>query len=198
MTAAPACFLLLDIWDQCKDTIEDCLVDEDDKHLRLCFENLSRRNSYLASHSLRRNMQLSGLLGQRIIGLLDTLPVKPNFGMVASACLRLTDDCNRLVRTCIEWSASIYRHGHFRIYAAARLLQFWNKHGVELQRPIFDLLASNPNAEGLSRKDLYRLLAGLISSKNLSVGKYLQWLMARGSLHGRYKPGEVGVLLRLS
>lgn len=195
MIAAPACFLLLDSWNQCKDTIEHCLIGQDDKQLRMCFEHLSQRNWNLGSLSLRRNSRLSSSLGQRIIGLLDTLSIKPNFGKVAGACLRLAPESDRLVRICIEWSASIYRHGHIRTYAAARLLRFWNKHGVELQRPIFDLLASNPDAESLSRKDLYRLLAGLMSSKNLSIGKYLQWLMARGNLHGRHKTGAVSVLL---
>ncbi len=194
LIAAPACFLWQDNWDQCKDTLEGSLIDQDDEQLRMCFENLSRRNLNHGSHSLRRSRQLSSSWGQRVIGLLDTLSIKPNFGKVAGACLRLADNSDRLVKTCIEWSASIYRHGHFRTYAAARLLRLWNKRGVELQRPIFDLLASNPDAEGLNRQDLYRLLAGLMLSKNLSVGKYLQWLMARGTLLGRHKLGAVSVL----
>ena len=191
MIVAPACFFLLDSWNQYKDTIDNCLIDQDNEQLRMCFENLSRRNLNLGNHSLRRSRQLSSSLRQRIIGLLDTLSIEPNFSKVAGACLHLADDSDVLVKTCIEWSASIYRHGHFRTYAAARLLRIWNKHGVELQRPIFDLLASDPDAEGLSGKDLYRLLAELVSSRHLSVGKYLQWLMARGTLHGRHRLGPV-------
>lgn len=192
--AAPACFLQMHNWDLYKGTIEENLIDRGSDHLRLCYEDLLRRNADLRSHSLSQNRQSGGSEKQRIISLLDTLSTEPKFGKVAGACLCLACDTDILVKTCIEWSASIYRHDHCRIYVAARLLRIWNKRGVELQRPIIELLAANPNAEGMNREILYGLLAGLVSSKHLSVGKYLQWLMARGKLHDRHEPGPVSCL----
>lgn len=193
MMAAPACYLLLDNWHNHKATIERYVAGQEDREQRVCIDTLSKRNANIGHHPLRQSRHTSRSIGQEIIRLLDSLFLDHNFSKVAGACLRLATDNQVLVRTCIEWSASLYRHGQFRTYAAARLLRIWNKHGVDLQDPVLRLLASNPDAKGLRRKDLYRLLAHLILSKHLSVGRYLQWLMARGALRRDVELGTVSL-----
>lgn len=191
LVSSPACFLLPSIWDKYKDLIHDCLLGKDSEHLRPCFESISYRNSSLQSYTTRQIKQDHRSSRQRLIGLLDSLVIKPNFGRIAGACLRLETDRDVLVKTCIEWSCTVHRQGLFRKYAALRLLRTWSRQGVHLQEPICDFLAANPDPASLSKRDLYGLLAGLISSRHLSVGRYLQWIMARGVLHGQYRPGPV-------
>ena len=190
MNLAPACFLLPGCWNQYQETIKSCLGD-DDFHLRSCFESLSRRNTNLQKRFPRQKGQPRSTCQEKVIDLLDQLYTEQNFGKIAGACLRVTRHHDLLVKTCVEWAASACRHGHFRAYAAARLLRIWNKHGVELQQPIFDFLSANPDPAGLRKRDVYKVLAELVSSKHLSVGRYLQWLMARGTLQGPHQSGPV-------
>ena len=145
----------------------------------------------LRKRSQRQEGRPRSTCREQLINLLDRLSSERNYGRTAAACLRLNSSHGLLVRTCIEWSASAYRHGQFRTYAAARLLRIWNKLGVQLQEPILDFLNARADPVGFKRRDIYRLLAELVSSKHLSVGKYLQWLMARGTLQGRQQPLQV-------
>lgn len=195
---APACLLLPNSWNRYRDILERYCTVQENGQLQACFESLSKRNAYLQDHTSRQAKRLGKSLRQRLIALLDSLSIKPNYVKVADKCLRICDDSNTLVWTCVEWSSSIYRHGLFRTYAAARLLRIWSCHGVELQRPLYDFLAFDGGHEGLSREGLYRLIAGLVSSRHLSVGRYLQWLMARGTTHHHISHGPVSHRLRFS
>ena len=190
MYLAPGCFLLPGHWDEYQELVRNCLND-DELRLLSCFETISKRNANLQKRYPGQKGQLQSTSRDRIIQQLDRLYTEHNFARIAGACLRLTHDHDLLVRTCIEWSASAYRYGLFRTYAAARLLRIWNRHGVELQQPVLDFLTARPDPVGSKKGDAYKLLAELISSKHLSVGKYLQWLMARGTLLGR--PGSLRV-----
>ena len=190
MYLAPGCFLLPGHWDEYQELVRNCLND-DELRLLSCFETISKRNASLQKRYSGQKGQLQSTSRDNIIQQLDRLYTEHNFAKIAGACLRLTHDHDLLVRTCIEWSASAYRYGLFRTYAAARLLRIWNRHGVELQQPVLDFLTAKPDPVGSKQGDAYKLLAELISSKHLSVGKYLQWLMARGTLLGR--PGSLRV-----
>lgn len=190
MHLAPACFILPSCWNKYQDTVNSCLGDND-VYLRVCFESLSRRNTNLQRRFPRQQRYPRSTCQGKVIDILDQLYTEHNFGRIAGACLRITHDQDLLVKTCLEWAASAYRLGHFRAYAAARILRIWNKHGVELQQPIFDVLHANPYPVGLRRHDVYKVLAELVSSRHLSVGRYLQWLMACGKLQGSRQPSPV-------
>ena len=126
---------------------------------------------------------------------LDSLRDNQSFGSVASACLRATSDSDLLIRTCVEWSSSVHRYGCFRAYAAARLLRIWKRKGIDLQSPIFNFLAACSDIPGLQKREVYRLLAELVRSRHLSVSKYLQWLIARGTLDGHHELHSVSIMI---
>ncbi|KAL2042917.1 hypothetical protein N7G274_003975 [Stereocaulon virgatum] len=191
MHMAPACFLLPSCWNKYQDTVNSCL-GHDDVYLRVCFESLSRRNTNLQRRLLRHKRYPRSTCQEKVIDILDQLYTEHNFGRIAVACLKITHDQDLLVKTCLEWAASAYRFGLFRAYATARILRIWNKHGVELQQPIFDVLHANPYPVGLRRHDVFKVLAELVSSRHLSVGRYLQWLMACGKLQGSHQPSPNG------
>lgn len=193
MLSAPACFILPACWSKYEDVIKSCL-DEKERHLQASFDSLSKRNWRLRNRSLNQSSQATKSHRQTIIVYLDSLCDDQNFGKIARACLRVTGDYDLLVRTCIEWSSSVYRHGRFRAYAAARLLRIWQRKGVDLQGPIFNFLAASSDLPGLQKRDVYRLLAELVRSQHLSVGKYLQWLLARGTLDGHHEPNSVSTI----
>ena len=183
MLSSPVCLILPASWSKYEDAIQSC-VDQKESRLQFSFDNLAKRNWTLRNRSLKQRIQANKTVRQTIISYLDSLRDDQSFSRVAEACLRTTSDHDLLVRTCIEWSSSIYRYGRFRAYAAARLLRMWKKRGVDLQGPILKFLTACSDVPGLKRRDVYRLLAELVRSRHLSVGKYLQWLIARGSLDG--------------
>ena len=190
MISAPACYLLPNSWERYREILEAISIDYKDDQMRICFESLSKRNTGLQIHSSHSRVHLRKRFSQRLIRLLDSLSSTSNYSRIAGDCLRVTNDSKILVSTCVEWSCSIYRCGLFRTYAATRLLRVWGRHGIELQQPLCDFLAWMSGREGLNRKRLYMLFAGLVSSKHFSAGRYLQWLMARGTLgsHGNCGP----------
>ncbi|KAF6237053.1 hypothetical protein HO173_004932 [Letharia columbiana] len=191
MLSAPACFILPACWSKYGDAIKRCL-DKNESRLQSTFDSLSKRNWRLRNRSLNQSSQATKSHRQTIIVYLDSLYDHQSIGKIAGACLRVTGDYNLLVRTCIEWSSSVYRHGRFRAYAAARLLRIWKRKGVDLQGPIFNFLAASPDVPGLQKRDVYRLLAELFRSQHMSVSKYLQWLIARGTLDGYHDPNMEG------
>lgn len=191
MLSAPACLILPAGWNKYQDTIKSCL-DKTESRLQSSFDNLSKRNWKIRNRASNQSSQPTKSHGQTIIMFLDSLCYDQSFGKIAGACLRVTDDYDLLVRTCIEWSSSIYRHGRSRAYAAARLLRIWKRKGVDLQGPIFNFLAASSDVPDLQKRDIYILLAELVRSQHLSIGKYLQWLIARGTLDGCHEPDPDG------
>ncbi len=196
LLSAPSCFILPACWSKYEDVIKSCL-DEKESYLRSSFDSLSKRNWRLRNRSFNQSSKATKSHRQTVIVYLDSLCDDPNFGRIASACLRVTNDYDLLVRTCIEWSSSLYRHGRFRTYAAARLLRMWKRKGVDLQGPIFNFLAESLDLGGLQKRDIYRLLAELVRSQHLCVGKYLQWLIARGTLDGHHEADFVSTILSM-
>ena len=181
MLSAPACLILPASWSNYEGAIQSCL-DKKERLLRSSFDGLSKRNWRLRSRSSKLISQATRTYRHTIINYLDSLRNDQSFGRVAGSCLRAASDHDLLVRTCIEWSSSVYRHGCFRTYAAARLLRIWRRQGVDIQSSIFNFLAACSHIPGLQKRDVYRLLAELVRSRHLSVGKYLQRLIARGRL----------------
>ena len=190
MLSAPACFIIPACWSKYEDAIKGCL-DKQESRLQSSFDSLSKRNWKLRNRSLNRSSRPTKSHKQTIIAYLDSLFDNLSFGRIASACLEVTSDYELLIRTCIEWSSSVYRHGRFRAYAAARLLRIWKRKGVDLQGPVFEFLAASSGIPGLQTRDVYKLLAELVRSHHLSVGKYLQWLIARGTLDGHHESPSV-------
>ena len=190
---APACLLLPEYWNKHENIIEGCL-HEQEPHLRACFESLWKRNLSLQK-CLTWQDQLRSNSRQHLIAALDGLSGDCTLGDVAVACLRCAENNDVLVATCLEWASTVYRQGIFRVFAAVRLLRLWNKHGVELQRPIFGFLTARSNSKGLQKNNVYKLFAELVCSKHISVGRYLQWLIARGTLRSQPQPDRVSVVL---
>ena len=197
MLSAPVCLILPACWSKYEYAIQSC-VDQKESRLQSSLDNLTKRNWTLRNRSLKQRIQATKTVRQIIISNLDSLRNDQSLGKVAEACLRATSDHDWLVQTCIEWSSSIYRYGYSRAYAAARLLRVWKRKGVNLQGPVFKFLATRSDDPGLKKRDVYRLLAELVRSRHLSVGKYLQWLIARGTLDGHHEPNSVSTTTPLT
>ena len=166
--------------------LRDCFREQDDI-IASCFERVARRNARLTKTAGGRGWHPTPTPRQTFIRLLDSTAEWTKMAELTDGCLSAADDSDLLVATCVEWASSSYRHGHARVYIAARILRRWSKKGVGIEPPIMNFLATCPNLGRIHKGKTYRLLAELIRSRHFLVGKYLQWLMARGTLtkHGR-------------
>ena len=182
----PACFISPYTWTRHECIIRDNLIEGDNNQLAPQLMEIGRRNSNLQNRFSQANVKPTQNWKQRAISLMDTLAAGHNYGEVASACLRLADNDEALVRTCVEWSCSAHRQGFFRTYAATRLLSIWISKGIEVQEATFNFIAAKSKNADIDTGALYKLLADLMASRHLSAVKYLQWLMARGLRHKEY------------
>lgn len=190
MVSDPLCFLLKN-WNKYEAMLRTCITAREDI-LFVEFERLSRRNSRIRRLPVKQGCRYSGQsCQQRLIALLDDVPFKIDICDTADACMRTVTHHDLLIATCIDWATNIYRDGQARIYIVIRLLRRWAKTDVELDRPILEYLSANVNLPPQQKTNIYRIVAELIHSKHFSVAKYLQWLMARGTLAEHDKPDRV-------
>ena len=189
--------LLPKCWIKYERMLQDCFGEPGDVPAS-CLRRIAKRNLRLTKSSEGRGWRPSPTSRQKLITLLDSTTEWAQIIKLTDGCLAATDDSGTLVATCLEWASSSYRHGHARIYIAARILRRWSKQGVDLEKPILDFLAASPNMPGLHKGNTYRLIAELIGSKHFLAGKYMQWLMARGTLARCGTPDRVSNLFPMA
>jgi mediator of RNA polymerase II transcription subunit 12 len=151
------------------------LTIEADKAL---FQSLSERNARVQrpKHSTKTTQRSPH---QRIIRLLDSICAGHDFSSI-STYLDAFEDKAVLVSKLLEWLSTPFRHGLRRVYIAARLLRKWKSAGVDVDSHILAFLSRGDNPQKLDMDQIYHVISELVRSQTFSVGRYLQWLMARG------------------
>jgi mediator of RNA polymerase II transcription subunit 12 len=97
-------------------------------------------------------------------------------------CMEIISNATQLISALLQWSCSCYRTGSHRIYLATRLLRRWSHLGADVYEGVISYLQSMTWADSGDMNILLRIVAELVRSKHLSAGRYLQWLIATGSL----------------
>lgn len=155
------------------------LTNEADKAL---LQTLSERNARVQrpKHSTKTTQRSPH---QRIIRLLDSIRPTHDFSSIFTY-LDAFDDKDVLVSKLLEWLSTHFRYGLRRVYIAARLLRKWKSIGVDIDAHILAFLARARNNQALDMEPIYHVISELVRSQTFSVGRYLQWLMARGVTNG--------------
>ncbi|KAK9860855.1 hypothetical protein MYU51_006189 [Penicillium brevicompactum] len=155
------------------------LTNETDKAL---LQTLSERNARVQrpKHSTKTTQRSPH---QRIIRLLDSIRPSHDFSSIFTY-LDAFDDKDVLVSKLLEWLSTHFRYGLRRVYIAARLLRKWKSIGVDIDAHILAFLARARNNQALDMEPIYHVISELVRSQTFSVGRYLQWLMARGVTNG--------------
>ena len=183
---SPACFISPQMWANYEPLLRRSL-DSTTESLCDSLNQISRRNK-----EIRGQASLPAATPkQRVIKLLDMVFDDVDIATLADACQCLMPDTNSLVTTFLQWGSSVYRTGMARIYLSIRLLRGLPINMGGLDTPITAFLANREEHIGLSRPSLFRILAELFRSKHLNVGRYLQWLMARGGTNVASLPNQV-------
>lgn len=177
--ANPACFLLPRSWNRHRDTLQRCLDLKEDADRDL-FDALDARNARIvASETLSSKRPISSV--QTIIGILDN--VKPPYILseVSSLCLETEKDSSTLISNLLQWSTTRFRTGLYRQYLAVCLLRKWNKQGLDIEVPIYNMVGGYGQGSHVQLHSLYKIVGELVRSKTFSVSRYLQWLTAQGA-----------------
>jgi mediator of RNA polymerase II transcription subunit 12 len=146
-------------------------------------EKLESRNARLLR--LPRNAKPSSrTLASRVFCKLDainyTAPIR--IEDLSYECMEITSNADHLISALLQWACSCYRTGSHRIYLATRLLRRWSHLGADVYDGIVTYFQSMTWVESGEIHILFRIVAELVRSKHFSVGRYLQWLIATGSL----------------
>jgi mediator of RNA polymerase II transcription subunit 12 len=179
--SSPGCFLLPDCWTKYEGLVESCFDDADKANQRL-FCRLATRNQRLAKKPQADSANRPETSRQRLIVILDGVSAGFNLQTLSDLCLRTVEDRTLLITTVVEWATTPYRTGLCRLYIALRLLRCWSRAGLDLDGPLAAILGgmSVPSRTQLPKP--LKLIAELVRSRHFSIGKYLQWLMARGPI----------------
>ncbi|KAJ5780988.1 hypothetical protein N7457_006148 [Penicillium paradoxum] len=155
------------------------LGNETDKAL---FQNLAERNARVQRP--RHSKQITQRSPhQRIVRLLDSIRSAHDLSSI-STFLDAFDDKSILVSKLLEWLSTPFRHGLCRVYIGVRLLRKWKSAGVDIDTHILTFLSRGQNNQKLNMEQIYHVISELVRSQTFSVGRYLQWLMARGVTNG--------------
>ncbi|CAI7568844.1 uncharacterized protein N7487_009820 [Penicillium crustosum] len=146
------------------------------------FQSLAERNARVQRprHSKQTTQRSPH---QRIVRLLDSIHSAQDLSTVFGY-LDAFDDKAVLVFKLLEWLSTPFRHGLCRVYIGVRLLRKWKLAGVDIDSHILAFLSRGQNNQKLNMDQIYHVVSELVRSQTFSVGRYLQWLMARGVTNG--------------
>ncbi|KAJ5680489.1 hypothetical protein N7536_011628 [Penicillium majusculum] len=146
------------------------------------FQSLAERNARVQRprHSKQTTQRSPH---QRIVRLLDSIHSAQDLSSVFGY-LDAFDDKAVLVFKLLEWLSTPFRHGLCRVYIGVRLLRKWKSAGVDIDSHILAFLSRGQTNQKLNMDQIYHVVSELVRSQTFSVGRYLQWLMARGVTNG--------------
>lgn len=170
--------ILPNSWDRYKDNVSSCLRPSNKLDLAL-FQSIAERNARVQRprHS-KQTVQRSP--HQRILHLLNSMHSTHDISSISLTCLEAADDKDVLVSKVLEWVATPFRHGICRVYIGVRLLREWKSLGIDVDGFVLGFLARANSHRKLNMGNVYHVVSELVRSQTFSVGRYLQWLMAKG------------------
>ncbi|KAJ5152956.1 uncharacterized protein N7482_009434 [Penicillium canariense] len=175
--------ILPNSWDTYKHQVSSCL-NLSNKVDRALFQSIAERNARVQRpRHPKQAAQRSP--HQRIIHLLDSIRSAHDITATSASCLDAVDDRAVLVSRLLEWLATPFRHGMCRVYVGVRLLRKWKSFGVDVDEHILAFLTHIGKDKKLNMDHVYHAISELVRSQTFSVGRYFQWLMAKGvTSHG--------------
>lgn len=175
------CLILPRSWDRYQDVVTSSLSSGDSKE-KATLQSLILRNARVQRPGpffpvRQRSPQ------EQVIKLLDASRDTCDMCALSSSCLALLPDRQDLVSVLLTWAASPFRQGLVRVYIAVRLFRKWKRSGMDIDACIFPFLTQTSIEHSTSSMaNVYHIIVELIRSQTFSVGRYLQWLVARGAV----------------
>ncbi|KAF1958736.1 hypothetical protein CC80DRAFT_441342 [Byssothecium circinans] len=179
----PACLLLPTPWAKYFSVLQVLAERRSQPAVSRAINNIDARNNALLRPSNSALALTHDPIGQ-IYRLLDAVDYKAKIRIddLSYDCMEVTPDTNQLVSALLSWASSLYRQGCHRIYLVTRLLRKWDRLGADIHDAILTHFPHLVHDESKDHSIAFRVVAELVRSKTFSPGKFLQWLIATGSL----------------
>ncbi|KAF1814483.1 hypothetical protein P152DRAFT_275107 [Eremomyces bilateralis CBS 781.70] len=177
------CLVLPYRWIDFKPTLDR--VSEEHKlavhELQLAVEDLDRRIARLHGPKDLSDAETSSW-HNKLVRKFDQAYQDSDIDRLSELCLSIAASGNQLILFLLKWACSQFRTGQWRQYLAVRLLRRWYSVGMDVDHSILSFLRSVGPESGVIISDAYDIVGHLTRSRHFSVNKYLQWLIATGSL----------------
>jgi mediator of RNA polymerase II transcription subunit 12 len=183
LATRPACFLLPTTWHRHASVLRILAERHPQTGLSHAIHDLDTRNKNLIRPCCVTLPLADDPVGQ-IYRLLDAVDYSANVLIddLSYNCMEVTSNTCQLVSTVLSWASSLYRQGSHRIYLITRLLRKWNHLGADVYDAIVTCLPQLAFDQSKDTAVVFRIIAELARSKTFSPGRFLQWLIATGSL----------------
>lgn len=185
ITTSPSSLLLPKVWDKYIGLLRHVVETRPDQDITIRLDDLDRRNRRLCSPSSKPSTKAHNS-SQAFVSLLDSIDYRKTIH-IETLCkegIDLIPSTENLISKALHWASSVYREGIHRVYLVTRLLRRWNRLGFDTDNGILSFLRSMGARKDIDIRNIFKIVAELVRSKTFSVGKYLQWLIATGSLNG--------------
>lgn len=156
------------------------LLNNNSDSLSATIVEIDRRNKRLAASGAENELNSR----RRFLEYLDATISRPFSHELAREWWQLDDDKDMLTQTILEWATSFHRPGITKVFVATRVLRAWSQFGADVTAAVLHFIDSATCESGRDKPALYHVVSELGRSEHFSTARYLQWLIARGGLHG--------------
>ncbi|KZF20503.1 hypothetical protein L228DRAFT_270570 [Xylona heveae TC161] len=178
------CFIMPTKWSEYRTTLLSCIerAEFGAPKLHSTFRNLDERNQRLLLDGSLRDNVAANSIPRKLIQFLDSL--SPNFAVeeITPLCLNIAQDPRQAINILLKWASTPYREELYHLFIAVRVLRQLHGNGIDIDSAILDFLAQSRTLHELRKQDVFQIISELVSSRDFSVGRYLQWIIARGGL----------------
>jgi mediator of RNA polymerase II transcription subunit 12 len=183
LATRPACLLLPTAWARYGPLLQKLAARRNHLQITQAIRRLEQRNNRLLQSS-QNAPSVSQTPAGRVYRLLDSVDYNKPVRLedLSLDCMEVVADAPRLIGILLQWACSCYREGVHRIYLSTRLLRRWSQLGADVYDGIILYLRSMDWEDTGEPGILFKIIAELVRSKTFETGRYLQWLIATGSI----------------
>lgn len=179
----PACLLLPDTWNQYSTILHSLVERTNHPQIAYGVRRLDERNRRLQQPS-KVAPTASMTPATQVYSILDNIDYSKIVPIddVSTKCVDAIPNPVNLVPVLLQWACSHYREGSYRACLATRLLRRWAHLGADVYECIITYLEGMSWAGTGDACKIFKIISELVRSKTFAAGRYMQWLIATGSI----------------
>lgn len=179
----PACLLLPTSWHQHSITLNALANRIYNPQILHGVKRLDERNRRLQQSSKITSVASMTSAG-RVYHILDNIDYSKVIRIeeVSTDCMGVISNPIQLVSVLLQWACSYYREGSYRVCIATRLLRRWASLGADIYECVTTYLEGMDWATSGDSRIVFKIISELVRSKTFATGRYMQWLIATGSI----------------
>ena len=191
----PTCLLLPESWSKYSLVLRNLGERRDELEIAHAIKKLDERNRRLSSCPANTPVIAQTSAG-RVYNVLDAVGYDKTIRVenLSNDCMEIISNAPHLISVLLQWASSSYRQGSHRVYLAIRLLRKWAQLGADVYDSIVSYLHNLSWTGSTEPRIVFKIIAELVRSKTFPAGRYLQWLIATGSLGSSVDTSSVSLL----